>query len=821
MQKKLLRPFTAVLLTAALLFSFAIPASAEGKRIAHIEIYGADAITYYEHCDGEWKDIYNPKAGRMDTYFHYNTWNFECRFLVTYTDGTDEVFQSFELNQKDDIYYIDGQEVNHWTRENENNFLVIHYRGGMSYLPVEIIDNPVRSVELVQREWVNDHEEYSPVANITLIEHKGGEERTETNEETGETYTYFHYDDFPNIYLKITYVNDDVYYASNHEIPPGVRNNSVHFGDNQAQNPWLPDQRNVMYVDFMNRRATADVYLRENPVASIEPVPGTALHLYENAGGYYSTRYDPEAGTDVPYFNYNVMGDGIEVIIHYKDAAVEDVTAELFTWVDDVEVRYQDEQWNTPWVPENDDNVLIVEYMGWTTEIPVIFDENPVDFIAFLDTEGNPIKSLEMVENCGGYEYKDEDEQGNPVQHYVYNVDRSKVRILIRYNDGSERIADPRSLVDGYEVSVGTNQYDHFWEKDQENILIAEYLGKTAEIPVILIDNPVDHIELLSPLTVNIVENANGRIDHYLNERWENVEYYRYDIPSQAVQIKIWYTDENREPVIANLHDFVDGYEVRTEDNQPWAPEADNQLYVEYMGHSMPLSVVFEENPVDHIEIICDSSPYMVLEHYDGDYEMRDLPEGGQDEYYRYHVNPDEVSVRIVYKDSTEVTARIFDDVDGFRVDAGHNQSESPWVYRGKNILLVEYLGYTDSLPVIVISGDVNDDGSTDILDLICLKNRIRDDIYEDRADVDQDGYVNENDEALLMQILNIATPEQNIPEPMEIKSDITGDGKTNVLDMIRLKKIISSGDYDEAADLNHDGKMDAEDLMLLFQSLM
>lgn len=821
MKKKLLRPFIAVLLTTALLFSFAIPASAEGKRIARIELYGADAITFYEHCDGEWKQIYNPKTKLTDSYFHYNTWNFECQYLVTYTDGTDEVFRSDELNQNNDIYYSDGQEVSHWTRENEDNFLVIHYKGGMSYLPVEIIENPVNTIELVQREWVIDHEEYTPIAGITLIEHKGGQERTETNEETGETYTYFHYDNFPDIYLKITYVNGDIYYADNYEIPSGLQE-TVRFGENQIQNPWILGQQNVMYVDFMDRRATADVTLLENPVASIEPVPGTALHLYENAGGYYTSSYDPQTDTDISYFRYNVMGDGIRVIIHYKDPAAEDVTAQLFSWVDDVEVRYQDEQWNTPWSPEKDDNVLIVEYMGQTTEIPVVFDENPVDSIAFLDTEGNPIQSLTLVENCGGYDYIDYDEQGNQIKRYVYYVDGSKVRILIRYNDGTERIADPHSLVDGYDVAVGTNQYDHFWEKDQENILIAEYLGKSAEIPVTLVDNPVDHIELLSPLDVTFVENANGHIDHYLNDRWENVEYYRYDIPSRAVQIKIWYTDENREPVIANLHDFVDGYEVRTEDNQPWAPEADNQLSVEYMGHSMPLSVVFAENPVDHIEVIRDNnSPYMVLEHYDGNYERRDLPEGGQDEYYRYNINPDDISVRIVYKDTTEVTARIFDDVDGFRVEAGHNQAESPWVYRGKNILLVEYLGCTDSLPVIVISGDVNDDGSTDIVDLICLTNRIRDGIYEDRADVDQDGDVDEDDKELLTQILNLAEPGQNIPGPIEIESDITGDGETNVLDMIRLKKIISSGDYDKAADLNNDGRMDAEDLMLLFQSLM
>ena len=60
--------------------------------------------------------------------------------------------------------------------------------------------------------------------------------------------------------------------------------------------------------------------------------------------------------------------------------------------------------------------------------------------------------------------------------------------------------------------------------------------------------------------------------------------------------------------------------------------------------------------------------------------------------------------------------------------------------------------------------------------------------------------------------------------EKIIVKGDINGDGKINIVDMIRFKKYLSGKSSDivaEASDLNSDSATDAEDLVCLEQYLL
>ena len=811
-----LRSFVAVALCVILAFSLCVTASAQDVRIVKIELENEEAIPFYENAMGNWQERYNAKTRQMESYFEYDIIfsNLDCEVRVYYSDHTDKVMQLYELMGNESIWTQNGQAVNPWVKGSEDNGFLIEYPGGSTFMPVRIVDNPIESVEIVRLIWEEEQMVEVPAESYTVMEGVDGQERREYSRLLREDVTYFRYNVNGNFYLKINFADgSEPAYARPYEFVSGYPDYS-HFGDDQINDPWLPGKENFLTAEFMGKTDSIPVVFLENPVESIEPVAGTQLCLLENAGGW-TERVTYQDGSSMEYYRYDVFGDSIQVIIHYKDPEREDKIANLFEWVDGYEVRYRDEQFENPWTPEREDNVLVVEYAGAVAEIPVVFAENPVEYIAILDTGHRPIDSLTLAENTdGGMDWHYDQENDCDVSYFRYDVDSSKIRVLIHYTDGTQRVVYPHEDIDGYRVNVAQDQYANHWEIGKENTLVVEYMGKTASIPVIITENPVDHIEISGDNELHLIQNANGHMERSFNEylqEWD--EYYRYDIPGEAIQIKICYTDESREPVTAYLYDRIDGYEVKTRDNQPWSPEGNNELTVEYMGKSAQVAVVFDENPVDRIEIV-GADTYTVMENIDGSYERRELQDGEQEEYFRYNIHHNDFSVKIVYTNGEETIAEPFETVNGYRVEAGQNQHDEPWRYGEGNRMVVEYLGKTADIRVVVLSGDVNEDGRTDLLDIIRLQKTMQACDYFERADVNQDGKVDDADMALLQEMLQIApTGEEQQPAP----ADLNDDGATNILDLIRLKKIIvDAADYIPEADLNRDGLINAEDLTVL-----
>jgi len=140
------------------------------------------------------------------------------------------------------------------------------------------------------------------------------------------------------------------------------------------------------------------------------------------------------------------------------------------------------EEWGQEeYVEKRDDNALIYTYGDKVRECPVQFDVP------------SPIESLAVTahpwQDKGIYQYQANDLRG------------AGLSVTIRYNDGrnEETVVWPEYAWNsydykGYDMRLNWNQAELL--PGQENTLALSYMGKTAEIPVMVLESPVQSMQI-------------------------------------------------------------------------------------------------------------------------------------------------------------------------------------------------------------------------------------------------------------------------------------------------------------------------------------
>ncbi len=136
-----------------------------------------------------------------------------------------------------------------------------------------------------------------------------------------------------------------------------------------------------------------------------------------------------------------------------------------------------------------DDNALIYTYEDQTTEFPVTFNvPSPVKSISI---EGNP------WQNWKPYQYQLAENEGKT------NWPSVQISVKIQYNDGrgEETVTWPAGEA-GYE-----EEYNGYWirvrlrEGDDiqpgENAVVVSYMGKSDEVPITVMEDPIESIQIL------------------------------------------------------------------------------------------------------------------------------------------------------------------------------------------------------------------------------------------------------------------------------------------------------------------------------------
>lgn len=626
--------------------------------------------------------------------------------------------------------------------------------------------------------------EFIPAKPYEFIENSGGYFEDWYNPETEEWQTKYFYDEYRidnegNI-LTVNFTDGRSvdYISTEYNDWEDSEGNSLYGSpdcyDYQSINPWTIDGENYFVVKYMNKEVQVPVSVIENPVESISYTPaGTTNWIeYDEEYGYhdYYDYYDPEThnGYSCDWFRYEYnKTEGDILTVNNKDGSTVEFIYDGWAYISSdgseiskKEVKISDNQsYHNQWTAGNTYDIN-VSYSGFTTTFSVNIIENPVESISYTIN-----KPIEIFEYSNGY--WDEDEET-----YYYSLPTLSdyiEKITLNYNDGTTEdfIWDEdeweycNSDGEYLDYSLQATQGDEPWVLGGDNSFKIVTCGREVDIPVTIIENPVESVSYTMSHPIEIIENTNGYWDEreYYdeeNDEWVYEDYYSYNfehISSYIEKFTLNYTDGTTEDFIWNEDEGqycnADGeyLEYSQEIRQwkdPWVIGGDNNFKVIVYGKEAEVPVTIIENPVASVSYT-PSEPIELLENIDGTWWEVTYSDGREYEYFEYYTSKNDICkngdiLTVTYTDGT-VTEYVCslpdeDDSDGYGVfftdsegnelpessalSFSDNQSEeNPWTVGNEYEITVSYLGKESTVPVSIVDGDSGDEPEDIITDLV------------------------------------------------------------------------------------------------------
>ena len=459
---------------------------------------------------------------------------------------------------------------------------------------------------------------------------------------------------------------------------------------------WSVKDDNSVELSIGDCAVILPVDLIESPVEDIEVV-GELPKLIKEGRGYWESDYDFELERNVDYFRYSLYElDDTTVIVRYKDGSTEERTINDF-WEDDyVEVTPKD---NARYYAVGDNNEAYLKFFGFKKSIFLTIVESPVKSIELVGKDG-----FSVIEDYDGYiDTKYNPETGYyDIEYFRYEIkDMSDAEIRINYKDGTSKAAKMDDTVDGIHFTTSDTQEDTPWTLGGEQYVTIKYLSTTIDVPVTVLPNPVDYIEIPDGEALTLYENTDGYWDTGWTEDDEAFVFYHYYTPDiDKIPVVIHYTDGT----VKNTHidEEIDGDYVSYHAKQganPWTKGGDNFIDVTFFGRSTKLRVNIVDSPVKSIKVT--SAPTR-------EYILGDEAYGGSHSFYPSDLTG--LAFTVYYTDgiSKKFTA---DDIDENNKLEGHFiEIEPPYDYEqrlGDNPFTLTYMGKSADFNVKVVESPV------------------------------------------------------------------------------------------------------------------
>ena len=404
--------------------------------------------------------------------FAYGNLNYDGLVLkATWSDNTTTVWR---MNIDD--YYIGDERVSFSDYSvNEDGIIRVYCGGQEVQYQLNLIDNPVSSIEIVQG------------TKQSYMENYNGYFTTWYNNETDEEeQVYYYYTNYPSdAIIRVNY-NDGT--SKTARIGEKLDGYYSSWSSNQNNKPWHVGSDNESTVSYLGVTVNLPITVVANTVESIEIATGTSAKYVENAYGYWSSIWNPETDEDEPYFNYSVNDSDFEdaiIQINYSDGSNK--TARIGEIVDGYGIEWNSRQYNNPWTI-GDDNYLTVSYLGKETQLFVSVVPNPVDHIEITTA---PTREYMYGDNLYGVTYVDGTYDFSP-------TDLTGLVLTVYYIDGTNKQFEPAGgedwgTFDGYQYWIS---YDGYEPEMGDFPVTFNYMGKTAYYSVVINDSSVASIEV-------------------------------------------------------------------------------------------------------------------------------------------------------------------------------------------------------------------------------------------------------------------------------------------------------------------------------------
>jgi len=778
--------------------------------------------SFYENTHG-----YINKDENGEEYYYYSAdWIMREIFMptltVNYNDGRGSVtvkYGDWDSFQEQTGYHIeisDSQYTKHWTLG--ENTLTLSCLGIECELPFTIKEFPIKSISAAATATIAEGDTYT--RHITY--------------EDGSEISYEYYEPeltHPTITLTLADNTTEVYEWENYyEISEKYGLHPYFESEQSADVKWEAGVHTAT-VCFGNLTADFEVEIIGNPIESFSVIP--TKKLIENINGVNG---EDENGNS--YFNYYIFDTQPRYIIKlknenepriYESWQSYQIYQDFGTSVSIIDNQSYNNQFKLG------KNTLEAKFMGLTTDYVFEITENPISEIT-VKPNGALYLGCNKTVDINNKE--------------IYDLYSIEYTVTVKYKDKSTAVYS--SLSDlyaetGYSLVFDTdNQIESPWNEAGIYTVKASLLGIETSFQIEMREPPYVDIlisEVGNKLTITLTRNDNQKEEYSVlsletnggdfdmrlgtvitdSEKLYNVK-FRYDtelvgsedngiykenfgkglyieylnLTSNKIDSK-WFEAYMELDNIALVYANIDSYSGfrgrvtadRLDDMLHLAAYIDQDFTIDCLlnGKTVPGDSDYFSN----YKVSAEEAAALLEKHFGT---------GSADIALSKNYNPDDNTVIIKNKALFELSHR---DICVF------NPDNKEWTYRNGAITITR--GAEDTSFKAGVTGDVDLNGSVDVLDLIKLKKAAAEanTAYNAFYDVDGDGSITAADIAYIKLFM--------FEIPAREKGDVNGDGSVDKADTATLILLINGrteAEYAPYADINRDGYINEEDISAL-----
>lgn len=778
--------------------------------------------SFYENTHG-----YINKDENGEEYYYYSAdWIMREIFMptltVNYNDGRGSVtvkYGDWDSFQEQTGYHIeisDSQYAKHWTLG--ENTLTLSYLGIECELPFTIKEFPIKSISAAATATIAEGDTYT--RHITY--------------EDGSEISYEYYEPeltHPTITLTLADNTTEVYEWENYYEISEKYGLHLYFESEQSADVKWEAGVHTATVCFGNLTADFEVEIIGNPIESFSVIP--TKKLIENINGVNG---EDENGNS--YFNYYIFDTQPRYIIKlknenepriYESWQSYQIYQDFGTSVSIIDNQSYNNQFKLG------KNTLKAKFMGLTTDYVFEITENPISEIT-VKPNGALYLGCNKTVDINNKE--------------IYDLYSIEYTVTVKYKDKSTAVYS--SLSDlyaetGYSLVFDTdNQIESPWNEAGIYTVKASLLGIETSFQIEMREPPYVDIlisEVGNKLTITLTRNDNQKEEYSVlsletnggdfdmrfgtvitdSEKLYNVK-FRYDtelvgsedngiykenfgkglyieylnLTSNKIDSK-WFEAYMELDNIALVYANIDSYSGfrgrvtadRLDDMLHLAAYIDQDFTIDCLlnGKTVPGDSDYFSN----YKVSAEEAAALLEKHFGT---------GSADIALSKNYNPDDNTVIIKNKALFELSHR---DICVF------NPDNKEWTYRNGAITITR--GAEDTSFKAGVTGDVDLNGSVDVLDLIKLKKAAAEanTAYNAFYDVDGDGSITAADIAYIKLFM--------FEIPAREKGDVNGDGSVDKADTATLTLLINGrteAEYAPYADINRDGYINEEDISAL-----
>lgn len=778
--------------------------------------------SFYENTHG-----YINKDENGEEYYYYSAdWIMREIFMptltVNYNDGRGSVtvkYGDWDSFQEQTGYHIeisDSQYAKHWTLG--ENTLTLSYLGIECELPFTIKEFPIKSIGAAATATIAEGDTYT--RHITY--------------EDGSEISYEYYEPeltHPTITLTLADNTTEVYEWENYYNIYEKYGLHLYFESEQSADVKWEAGVHTATVCFGNLTADFEVEIIGNPIESFSVIP--TKKLIENINGVNG---EDENGNS--YFNYYIFDTQPRYIIKlknenepriYESWQSYQIYQDFGTSVSIIDNQSYNNQFKLG------KNTLKAKFMGLTTDYVFEITENPISEIT-VKPNGALYLGCNKTVDINNKE--------------IYDLYSIEYTVTVKYKDKSTAVYS--SLSDlyaetGYSLVFDTdNQIESPWNEAGIYTVKASLLGIETSFQIEMREPPYVDIlisEVGNKFTITLTRNDNQKEEYSVlsletnggdfdmrfgtvitdSEKLYNVK-FRYDtelvgsedngiykenfgkglyieylnLTSNKIDSK-WFEAYMELDNIALVYANIDSYSGfrgrvtadRLDDMLHLAAYIDQDFTIDCLlnGKTVPGDSDYFSN----YKVSAEEAAALLEKHFGT---------GSADISLSKNYNPDDNTVIIKNKALFELSLRNI---------CVYNPDNKEWTYRNGAITITR--GAEDTSFKAGVTGDVDLNGSVDVLDLIKLKKAAAEanTTYNAFYDVDGDGSITAADIAYIKLFM--------FEIPAREKGDVNGDGSVDKADTATLTLLINGrteAEYAPYADINRDGYINEEDISAL-----